>query len=95
MAQTIIFQAKGGINEKSAVSITLFDRVNDNAPYMVEVNTYSYDKKQKEYLLCDTSMRYYYDYAEALEKYIVLLQWKITCGYSIRNFQEKPVTINL
>ena len=95
MAQTIIFQAKGGINEKSTVSITLFDRANNNAPYMVEVNIYSYDKKQKEYLLCDTSMRYYYDYAEALEYYIRTLQLKIVYGYSIRQFQVKPVATDL
>lgn len=95
MAQTIIFQAKGGINEKSTVSITLYDRVNNDTPYMVEVSTYSYDKKQKEYLLCDTSMRYYYDYAEALEYYIRTLQLKITMGYFIRQFQVKPVVTNL
>lgn len=93
MATTIIFQAKGGINQKSSVSITLYDRVNDNAPYMVQVNTYSYDKKQKEYLLCNTSMEYYYNYAEALENYINNLQMKITFGYFIRQFQLKKVTL--
>lgn len=92
MAQTIIFKAKGGINEKSTVTITLFDRVSDNSPFMVEVNTYSYDKKQKDYLLADTSMRYFYDYAEALEYYINTLQLKLTFGYFIRQFQMKPVT---
>lgn len=95
MAQTIIFQAKGGINEKSTVSITLFDRVNEHCPYMVEVNTYSYDKKLKDYLLCDTSMRYFYEYAEALEYYIRTLQLKLTFGYFIRQFQVKPVSTDL
>lgn len=90
MAQTIIFQAKGCINEKSAISITLFDRVNENAPYMVEVNVFSYDKRQKDYLLCDTSMQYYYEYAEALEYYIRTLQLKLAFGYFIRNFYGKP-----
>lgn len=95
MAQPIIFQAKGGINEKSTVSITLFDRVCSNAPYMVGVNTYSYDKKLKEYLLVDTSMRYFYDYAEALEYYVNTLQIKLTFGYFIRQFQMKPISLDM
>lgn len=95
MAQTIIFRAEGCINQKSTVSITLFDKVNDNSPYKVEVNTYSYDKQQKSYLLADTSMRYFYEYAEALEYYINTLQLKLTFGYFIRQFQVKPVIIGL
>ena len=93
MTTSIIFQAKGGINKKSKVSITLFDKVNDNAPYMVQVNIYSYDKKQDDYLLCDTSTRYYYDYAETLEYYINTLQLKLSFGYFIRQFQLKTVTL--
>lgn len=93
MAQTIIFQAKGAINQKSQISVTLYDRACENTPYMVEVNIYSYDKKLNAYLLCDTSMRYYYDYAETLEYYINTLQTKLSYGYFIRQFKLKPVTL--
>ena len=95
MAQTILFQARGGINEKSTVAITLFDKIDNDRPFTMQVVTCSYDKKLKEYLISDISTDYYYDYAEALEKYINTLQHKIAFGYFIRHFQNKPVTINL
>lgn len=94
MEQKIIFQAKGGINEKSTVTITLFDKVDDGRPYVLQVNTYMYDKKQKEYLLGATTNKYFYNYDEALEDYIENLQFKITFGYSIRQFQAKPIIIS-
>lgn len=95
MAQTIIFQATGGINKKSTVSITLFDKVDKDRPYTIQIRTNSYDNKQNEYLPSSVDTYYFYDYADALEKYIHTLQWKISFGYSIRSFKDKPITINL